>query len=468
MHDLRSDFSPSRDAMTKFMALLGPAGVVTDHARWERYETSPNRWSGRAASVLRPRDVTEVRQIMAICREHKLKLVPQGANSGLVGSSVPDASGEQIVLSTERLLQHFKIDVEGRSITASSGWALAEISERVRVLGLRFPVEVGSSPSVGGMVSTNTAGANVIRYGDVRKRLLGVQGVLPNTDLAVLDTLSALRKRNEGFDIAQLFVGTQGSLGIVTAASFELDTVPVSRAAAWIDVPDSRQLGALLLLFERQCGEWLTAFELASRTAIELLERNHQFLLNRLPSRSNDCVLVEIGAPTEGADEALQTALETADTQGLIGEAIVASPDKLWEVRHTIPTITEKLDPVCSFDISVPRSAVGELRRSLGVRIKEFDPNLIIIELGHVGDGGLHLILAPNLPVEAQCHSDFGAVQQLVFETVVNDFSGSFAAEHGVGPKNIAAYQQYVPEDIKSVHRSLKALCDPDGILVGI
>lgn len=471
-------------ALDDLTRMLGTSALRFPPEDLARYEIAPNLLRGRAAAVVRPRTVEDVRTVLGVCREHRVTVVPQGANSGLVGAGLPDATGTQLVLSTERMRDVFEADAEARTLIASAGWTLDEINLRLAPFRLHLPVEVGSSPAVGGMVATNTAGSHVLRYGDVRRRLLGVQAVLADEPRSVVDTLAPLRKQNEGLDAGQLFVGTEGAYGVVTAASFELAPLVRSRAAAWLSVPDPAGLPAVLREFEHRAGEWLTAFELASASAVSLLEDRHRQLLARVPPGGHDRVLVDIGASDDSAEEVLLDALESLTGRGVVGDVVVGRPDRLWEVRHTIPEITEQMDPVASFDISAPRSALTALREELRARLARTHPEIAPVELGHYGDGGLHLILPlPARPAagpesvgpesaapesaapECAAPEALENLRLLVFDTVVRDFGGSFSAEHGVGRKNAAAYDRYVQEPVRLLAETLKRHMDPYGIL---
>ena len=443
------------------LSAVGAAGLLLPPRDLRRYEVGPNRREGRAAAVIRPRTVEEVRAVLAICQEHRLRIVPQGANSGLVGSGLPDLTGTQAVLSTERLRDRWEVDEDGRVLTASAGWTLDEINERLAGSGLRLPIEVGSSPSVGGMVSTNTAGSTVLRHGDVRRRLLGVQAVVADPERSVIDTLAPLRKQNEGFDVSQLFIGTEGAYGVVTAATFELAVEPTSRAAAWLAIPDPARLPEVLREFERRVGDWLTAFELASPIAVRLLAEPYAHLLRRVPSRNHDVVLVEVGATDHTAEERLLAVLESLTGTGAVADVIVGDPASLWEVRHTIPLITEQMTPVISFDVSTSRGALTALRAALAAKLARAHPEITPIELGHYGDGGLHLIL----PLPRSQAGDTEDLRRLVLDTVVHEFGGSFSAEHGIGPKNADVYARYVPTPIRDIAQSLKHRLDPHDIL---
>ena len=445
---------------------MGERGVLTGGDDLSRYEISPNNFDGHATIVVRPGTVEQLRGAIAACASAGLHVLPQGANSGLVGDSVP-RSELDVVISTERLKDVFEVDTVSRTLTASAGWTLSEIGEKLRPHCLRFPIEVGSSPALGGMVSTNTAGSNVIRYGTVRKRLLGVEAVLPYDGQPVVSTLPGLRKRNEGFDVAQLFVGTQGQFGFVTAACLELDPIPAARAAAWIELTDS---AGLLPLFERideDCGPFLTAFELASANAVRLLRFRFPQLLKRVPSTNHDCVLAELGTPAAfDAHELLVSALARVDKLAFVGDAIVGPPADLRAVRHTIPVITEKMDSVLSFDVAVPRSAITRLRGELARAVGDRWPQITIIELGHVGDGGLHLILQYERGGLGE--SSRSNVSRCVFDVVVGQFGGTISAEHGIGPKNLDAYDAYVDFASRSLRERVRAVCDPDAIMTSM
>lgn len=428
------------------------------------YECAPNTMRGRALAVVRPRSVAELRAVLGVAREGGVRLVPQGANSGLVGGGLPDNSGSQVVLSLERLRDRFILDEDDRTLTVSAGWTLDEINEKIEHHGLRLPIEVGSSPSVGGMVASNIAGSNVLRNGDARRQVLGVEAVIPDAEATLINALSPLRKRNERLDVTQLFVGTEGRFGIVTAATFELADVPRSRSTAWLSLPGPTALMPVLRHFERCVGEWLSAFELASDSAVRLLEPDHPELVQRLPPGTEDKILVEIGAANDQAEELMLSVLELLDDRDLMADSVVGAPAGLWQVRHTIPLITEQMDPVASFDIAVPRSRLHAARNLLALRVRDIEPEVVPIELGHVGDGGLHFIL----PIREATASDSAAMaglRQVVFDTVVREFGGTFSAEHGVGRKNLDAYERYVPHQVRALEDVLKRSMDPNHVL---
>jgi len=436
--------------------LHGPGyGLLLPGDDVARYEESPNGVSGHAAFVVRPDGPAAVSAVLDWAYRHRVRLVPQGANSGLVGGAVPDGCG---VLSTERLRDRFELDAAGRTLTVSAGFHLGEINERLAPHGLRLPVEVGSDPVVGGLVSTNTAGSHVLGHGDVRRRVLGVEAAIPDGAGTVLDVLAPLRKRNEGLDARQLFVGTGGAYGVITAASFDLAPLPRSRAAAWLAVPEERHIPEVVRLLD---GDALVACEWLAPAVLELLGEHRPDLLPRLPAGGGHRVLVEYATADEHAERRLVDALAEPAERGLVDDAMVGAAERMWEARHAVPEITHRMRPLLRFDVSVTRTGISALREDLAALLARRWPRIRPLELGHYGDGGIHLLL----PVPAG--TDEEALSAAVYDTVVRAHRGSFSAEHGVGPENHDAYAAHVPPSVRGAAQALKAHFDPRGVLRG-
>jgi FAD/FMN-containing dehydrogenase len=220
----------------------------------------------------------------------------------------------------------------------------------------------------------------------------------------------------------------------------------------------------VLRQFERGVGEWLSAFELASDSAVRLLQSDYPELVGRLPAGTEDRILVEIGAANDQAEELMLSVLQLLDDRGLMADSVLGSPAGLWQVRHTIPLITEQMDPVVSFDIAVPRSSLHAARDLLRLRVRDIEPDVAPIDLGHVGDGGLHFIL-PVREATARNPATMAELRQVVFDTVVREFGGTFSAEHGVGRKNLNAYERYVPPEVQTLEDVLKRHMDPNHVL---
>ncbi|MFE9312995.1 FAD-binding oxidoreductase [Streptomyces sp. NPDC088353] len=447
-------------ALDELGELVGPVGLLTTASDLARYEKAPNRLFGRAAFVVRPAHIGEVAAVLDWAYRNRIRLVPQGANSGLVGAALPNDTG---VLSTERLRGLFDVDVTGRTLVASAGWNLDEINERLAADGLQLPVEVGSSPSVGGMVSTNTAGSHLLKYGDVRHRVLGVRAVVPDGAGTVLDLLRPLRKCNEGLDLKQVFIGTGGAFGVVTEAAFELAPLPASRSAAWLAVPEHHLLDVLTVL-EQRCGPALSAYEVVSPAAAALLRDHFPHMTHRIPDSDGFLALAEVAAADDGADDLLTAGLEEVAGRGWLADAKVGPPQHMWEVRHAIPQITERMDPVLSLDLAVPRSRIAACRAEVIARLAELYTDTEPIELGHYGDGGIHLILPLPERIAAN-RAAIDALRMFVYDIVVREHGGTFSAEHSIGPKNHDAYLRYVPEQVRTVAELLKNHLDPRDIL---
>lgn len=450
-------------AQDELRELVGPAGLLTPASDLARYENAPNRLHGRAAFVVRPADTGEVAAVLDWAYRHRIPLVPQGANSGLVAAALPNGTG---VLSTERLRGRFDVDADGRTLVAGAGWSLDEVNQRLAAYGLHLPIEVGSSPSVGGMISTNTAGSHFLKYGDVRSRVLGVRAAVPDGAGTVLDLSRPLRKRNEGLDLKQVFIGTGGAFGVVTEAAFALAPLPSSRAAAWLAVPERHLLDVLSILEER-CGPALSAYEVVSPAAARLLADHVPPLARRIPESDGFLALAEISTAADDADDLLAAGLEAAADQGRLTDAKVGPAPHMWEVRHAIPEITERMDPVLSLDLAAPRSRIAACRADVVARLAVSYADIEPIELGHYGDGGIHLIL----PLPPRIAADRKAVDELrmfVYDIVVREHDGTFSAEHGVGPKNQDAYLRYVPAEVRAVAGLLRSHFDPRDVLGSI
>src|SRR5687767_13871356 len=254
------------DAVRELTAMLGEGAVITEPHELERYEKGWRYGGGTALAVVRPAGTEDVARVLAFAGEHALRVVPQGANTGLVGASTPDASGQMLVLSLERLSRTLEIDPVDRTVVAGGGVLLSQLDRALEEHGLMFPIDLGADPSVGGMVVTNTGGTRVLRYGDVRQNLLGVEVVL--ADGSVLDLMTALRKNNTGFDAKQLFVGTSGIFGVVTRAVLRVVPRPAQRATALVGSADGATVLRLLTHLEQHLGDVLSAFEVISAEAL--------------------------------------------------------------------------------------------------------------------------------------------------------------------------------------------------------
>jgi FAD/FMN-containing dehydrogenase len=359
-----------------------------------------------------------------------------------------------------------------RTVVAGGGVLLSQLDAALSEKGLLFPIDLGADPTVGGMVATNAAGTRVLRYGDVRQNLLGVEVVL--ADGTVLDLMTALRKNNTGLDAKQLFVGTSGIFGVVTRAVLRVVPRPTQRATALVGVKGGATVLQLLSHLESGLADVLTAFEVMSAEALEPVFRYQPRLRNpfggALPPYT---VLVELSTtlPSEALvlDELLESSLG-GFLEGEAGESISdifpGKPADLWDVRHHVSESHRHEGEVLGFDISVPRSSMAAFVDAARERVAGSYPFIRVCDFGHWGDGGVHLNLVWKKDDAVRPTPELKSeLQPLLYDLAVRAFRGSFSAEHGVGPHNQAFYDRYTPALVQEVCRTLKARLDPRGLL---
>ena len=452
--------------------LVGEGAVLTEPHELARYEQGWRYGQGKALAAVRPGSAEDVARVLAFASSRGIRVVPQGANTGLVGGSTPDTSGEMLVLSLERLSRILSIDAVDRAVTAEGGVRLSQLDPALAEQGLLFPIDLGADPTVGGMVATNAAGTRVLRYGDVRQNLLGIEVVL--ADGTVLDLMTALRKNNTGLDAKQLFVGTSGVFGVVTRAVMRVVPRPAQRATALVGAADGATVLKLLSHLERALGEVLSAFEVVSAAALAPVFRYQPRLRNpfggSLPPLA---VLVEL-ATTLAADrlpldELLESTLGSL-LEGEAGEGITdifpGKPADLWDIRHHVSESHRHEGEVLGFDISVPRSSMAAFVDAARERVAASYSFIRVCDFGHWGDGGVHLNLVWKKEDDPRPTPELKAeLQPLIYDLAVTRFRGSYSAEHGVGPHNQAFYDRYTPERVKEICRTLKGLLDPKGLL---
>jgi len=465
--------SSGAGAVRDLTGLLGPGGVLHSSPDTEKYERGYRYGAGKALAVVRPATVSELTAVVRYCFAHEVRITPQGANTGLVGASTPDASGEQLVVSLDRLRGVEAVDTHNRTACVRAGTRLSELNGEVARHDLFYPIDLGSDPSLGGMVATNTGGSRLLRYGDVQRSLLGLEVVLADADATVVSDLRGLRKDNSGIDLKQLFVGTSGSFGIICRVQVELQRQPRQAAAALVVPASHAAVPELLAMLEREAGEFLAAFEGMSANAMEAALSHNRRLRN--PFSSADlpayAVLVEL-ATTIGADQLdlsqlleqlLGRAMEASEP--LVKDACLGRAEDFWAIRHSISDGVRAAGAVVGFDISVPRSRLPELRAELVTLLNEQCPQLRICDFGHCGDGGDHFNLVWPTSAGPGDPAIIAAARELIYDRVVQQYGGSFSAEHGVGPHNIAYYRRYTSPAERLLAGGLKRLCDPKGLL---
>ncbi len=389
------------------LQIVGPAGLLTAPEDRAPYETAARYGGGKAAAVVRPADTAEVSAVVGYCVRRGLKFTPQSGNTGLVLGSTPDGSGEQIVLSLDRLRAPPQLDVGDRTATVAAGVRLSALNAALEPHGLFLPIDVSSDPMIGGMVATNTGGARFMRYGDMRRRVLGLEVVLPDETGTVLKLSHGLRKDNAHLDLRQLFVGSCGAFGVITAATLEVQPLPQQSAVALLIPRDDAAVMELLSAFEAQAGEYLTAFEGMSEAAMRCAFAHVPAVRNPFPEGLPFyAILLELTSTAAGrpGEISLDTLLETVVTQlaerpsSPLADVRFGPPGRFWALRHSLSEGLRASGPVVGFDLSFRRSEVMNFRRVAAGRLAERFPEYELCDFGHIADGGVHFNLVQRSP----------------------------------------------------------------------
>ncbi len=424
------------------------------------YEQPWRGEAGRARAVVRPSSLDEVRAIVQWAVRERVRILAQGANTGLVGASTPDGAGDAIVLSTERLITPLSIDPMERTAVVGAGVRLSTLNAAAAQHGLHLPIDLAADPTLGGMIATNTGGTRVLRYGALRHHVLDVQSVAATSDADVFGHGTAVRKDSRGIDIGQLMVGSGGALGIVTQVTVSLTPLPTQRATWWI-LPTARREIDLLHFFER-ASDGLSAFELVSTNA--MAAAGHTPAQVRLPfpldAITDTAALLEWIGP---GSERVADLFEQAAERGLVRDAVEMPADDAWAVRQAITDGLRTMGTVLGHDVAVPRRRIPEVRDQARAAVAELAPRARLCEFGHVGDGGLHLsVLFPH-DVEPPTIAERSAVRCALDDLVAAD--GTYSAEHGLGPLNAQRWLATTSPMEQAVVEALKETLDPHGIL---
>ncbi len=459
----------------KFREIVGPGGVIDAPADAAPYFRDHRElFAGAGLCVLRPASTEAVAAAVRLCAEARVAVVPQGGNTGLVGGSVPDESGAAVVVSLARMNRIRALDPIDSTMTAEAGCVLADLQAAARDADRLFPLSLGAEGScmIGGNLSTNAGGVNVLRYGNARDLVLGLEVVLP--DGRVWNGLNRLRKDNTGYDLKQLFIGAEGTLGIITAAVLKLFPLPKAVETAFVAVPELDDVLALLADARAASGDGVTAFELVPRIGIELTTRHFADVRAPLETDSPWYVLMEwsAGAGT-GADDGLRVALEAflerAFEADRVSDATIAANEAqrqaLWKLREVLPESQTREGGSIKHDVSVPVSRVAELIARGSEKLAAYLPGVRPFPFGHVGDGNIHFnVSAPASMGKDAFHAHWGPINRLIHDLVM-EMGGSFSAEHGIGRlkrKELAHYAD--PLKLELMAR-IKAALDPDGIM---
>jgi FAD/FMN-containing dehydrogenase len=452
--------------------LLGEKGLLTAPADMAAYETGARYDKGRAAFVARPTSTSETSAVVSYCVRNAISLVPQAGNTGLVSGSTPDDTGRQGVLSLDRLTAPFEPDRVNRSVKAGAGLRLSDLNGRLEETGLFFPIDLGADPRLGGMIATNTGGSRFLRYGDVRRNVLGLTVVLADEAGTVLDLSSGLRKNNTGVDWKQLFIGTSGAFGIVTECVLNLEPAPKQSATALLVPASNEEVATLLVAMEDALGSYLSAFEGMSGNAVRAA-------LDHVPSLRNPfqggivpdfVILAEISRstpPREGEqpldavlEEVLAAIWEREDAP--LADAFVGPPHEIWALRHALSEGVKHSGRLIAFDLSFRRGDIMPFLAHMKADMPNHFTGVRICDFGHIGDGGVHFNLVVPKDDPRLADQKFEAdLREWVFAVAVERFAGSFSAEHAIGRKNQASYDKYTPETLRDLAAGLKTITSP-------
>ena len=456
--------------------------VGADQVLVDAHDTAPyltdwrRRFVGRALAVVRPANAEEVAQVVKLCAQARIAIVPQGGNTGLVGGSTPDASGTAIVLSLQRMQRVRAVDPLNNTLIVEAGAILHNVQQAAREAGRLFALSLAAEGSctIGGNLSTNAGGTQVLRYGNARELCLGLEVVTPAGE--VWDGLRGLRKDNTGYDLRDLYIGAEGTLGIITAACLKLYPLPKAQATALVAVRDVEAALALLDLAQGRCGPTLTAFELFSDFCLGLVEKHFPPQRSPFAERHAQYVLIEL---SDHEDEAHANAqfdalMQAAFDAGLIADAVIAQSmaqsRALWTLRESISEAQAAEGKNIKHDIAVPISRIAEFIRATDALLQQAHPGVRMVTFGHLGDGNLHYNVSPALGADGRCEpeAEFLAKQSRIYGIVhdqVHAYRGSISAEHGIGRLKRDELLRYKSPVELGLMRTIKRALDPHNLM---
>ena len=452
--------------------LVGKTNVLMD-GDLSAYELDWRKRSrGKALAVVRPANTNEVAAVVKACVAAGVSIVTQGGNTGLVGGSIPDESGQQVVLSLQRMNTVRNIDAANLTMTVDAGCILQTLQDTAEKADFLFPLSLAAEGSctIGGNLATNAGGTQVVRYGNARDLCLGLEVVTAQGD--IWHGLSGLRKDNTGYDLRDLFVGSEGTLGIITAATLKLYPLPAARLTAWAAVPSMEHAVTLLGLAHKHLGAGLTGFEVMGQFALSLVAKHYPQQRVPLWQDAPFCVLLETSDHESEAHarEQFEKLLETAFEDGCVLDAVVAEnltqANQLWHIRESIPLAQAEEGLNIKHDISVAVSRIPEFVAKTDALLGAAIPGVRLVNFGHLGDGNLHYNVQAPLEGDSQAFlRDFEAdVNTIVYDSVAC-FDGSISAEHGVGGLKIDKLEKHKSPVALGMMRAIKQALDPHGVM---
>jgi FAD/FMN-containing dehydrogenase len=463
------------DAVSKLVSAaerkLGPKAVVTDAREIEPWVTD---WRGRvhgaARAILAPASTEDVAEIVRLAAEHRVPLVPQGGNTGMVAGATPPPDGSALLLSLRRMNRIRSLSAENRLAVAEAGVVLATLHEAAHEVGMRFPLTLGAKGSctIGGLASTNAGGTQVLKFGTMRSLVAGVEAVLP--DGSIHSGLSGLKKDNRGYSLDQLLIGAEGTLGIVTAVALRLVPAVAARAVAWVGVRDPRAALDLLRFLEARTAS-IEGFELVPADSLKLVLNHIPGTRAPLSGEHSWNVLIEATTPNARTDIAgeIEQLLAAALQQGLMGDAVIASneaqAEAFWKIRDSISEAERAEGQTLAHDISVPVADMPGFIIDAKQQVEARFPGVIASGFGHLGDGNIHFhVRAADHASPDWYEAEGGAIMRLV-DDLVTAAGGSISAEHGIGQLKRDEFERLAPPGRIHTLRAIKQALDPLGIM---
>ena len=457
----------------QFAAVLGNQYVLTEDQEKAPYLTDwRKRFTGKALAVLLPKTTKEVASIVKLCASNNIAIIPQGGHTGFCGGATPDNTGKQVILNLKRMNQIREIDVANQTITLEAGCILQAVQEKVAAQDLLFPLSLGAEGSclIGGNLATNAGGTNVLRYGNTRDLCLGLEVVTAQGD--IWNGMKGLRKDNTGYDLRDLFIGSEGTLGIITAAVMKLYPMPISQWTTLVATDNIAATIALLNLFQKRANSLLTGFEMMTQESLALNEKHFPQMANPLKGNPPFTILIELSdhESEEHVRQLLEVILEEAFAGNLISDAVIASnlsqANSFWHMREHITLAQAQEGANLKNDITIPLSSLDRFINETDAMMRASFPGVRIINFGHLGDGNLHYNIAAPLGTDPKIFNQNNekAIYELVY-TQVERCQGSISAEHGIGQLKLDDLRAHKGVVAHELMKTIKKALDPQNIL---
>ena len=460
--------APAPDVISSIRNIVGEKGVVEGDDQAPFLSEWRGRWPGEAALIVMPASTAQVAEIVKLCAAENVAITPQGGNTGLVGGQIP--SGSEILLSLKRMRAIRDVSPLNNTMTVDAGLTLAEAQEAADNADRLFPLSIGSEGScqIGGVISTNAGGVNVLRYGNTRDLVLGLEAVMPDGE--IWNGLKRLRKNNTGYDIKQLLIGGEGTLGIVTGAVLKLFPKPADTVTAFAAVDDADKAVALLSYLQNATGGAATSFELMSRRCIDLVLKHIPQTRDPLAAPSPYYTLMEFSSgEASGLRETMERVLEGALNDGLIVDAAIADNETqakmFWHIRHSISEAINGEGLGARHDVSVATSDIPAFLEKAGAAVETIAPDARIVAFGHIGDGNVHYDIVPPEGSAPDALDDLRPTIENAVYDVIDTFDGSISAEHGVGRHRRDSLAKRKSAVELNAMRAIKNALDPKGIM---